>query len=415
MEIVFFVHEFPPFIVGGLGTYAEYVTREFVKKGHDVTVFSLHTKNALTRDVYKGVEVHRPIVEDMNINLLLPMFIPDEVQRWSEEGRKFFGDIFLYNVLSASKLINDLVRREKRRVDLIVSHDWLGCIGGILSSKGLGKPLVFHFHSTEQGRGGNGSDTVKRLERMGAENAEMVITVSYAMRDHLVQLGYDEKKIRVVYNGVDAEKYSPDRFSHEEIKELRSELGIGDDEFMILFIGRLNWVKGADTLVLAMPQILSQVPNAKLVIVGVGDQEEMIKHEVSRLGIKDRVILKFKFLPEETRIKYYAASDICVFPSKYEPFGIVCAEAMAMGKPVVVGARGISGMREQVIPTGSDQCGFHINPYDSTDIAKFVVLLLEDDELRRKCGRNARKRVLETFTWDKVAENTLEMYSEVIS
>jgi len=81
----------------------------------------------------------------------------------------------------------------------------------------------------------------------------------------------------------------------------------------------------------------------------------------------------------------------------------------------VVGARGISGMREQVIPTGSDQCGFHINPYDSTDIAKFVVLLLEDDELRRKCGRNARKRVLETFTWDKVAENTLEMYSEVIS
>jgi len=415
MEIVFFVYEFPPYIVGGLGTYAEYMTREFIKMGHDVTVFSMHTGNAPTRDVYKGVEVHRPIVKNMNLSLLLPMFIPEEVRRWSESGKKYFGDIFLYNVLSASKLINDLVRTENRKVDLVVSHDWLGSVGGILSSRGLDKPLVFHVHSTEQGRSGNGSETLKRLERITADHAERIVTVSYAMRDHLVRLGYQERKIRVVYNGIDVEKYSPTRVSSEARLETRKDLGISSDEFMILFVGRLSWVKGADTLVQSMPEILSSVPNAKLVIVGVGDQQELLKYEVSKLGIEDKVILKYEFLPEDEKIKVYAASDVCVFPSKYEPFGIVCTEAMSMGKPVVVGARGVSGFREQVVPSGPNQCGFHINPYDPHDIAKFIIILLEDEDLRRKCGENARRRVLDLFTWQRVAENTIRVYNEVVS
>jgi len=415
MEIVFFVYEFPPYIVGGLGTYAEYMTREFIKMGHDVTVFSMHTGNAPTRDVYKGVEVHRPIVKNMNLSLLLPMFIPEEVRRWSESGKKYFGDIFLYNVLSASKLINDLVRTENRKVDLVVSHDWLGSVGGILSSRGLDKPLVFHVHSTEQGRSGNGSETLKRLERITADHAERIVTVSYAMRDHLVRLGYQERKIRVVYNGIDVEKYSPTRVSPEARLKTRKDLGISSDEFMILFVGRLSWVKGADTLVQSMPEILSSVPNAKLVIVGVGDQQELLKYEVSKLGIEDKVILKYEFLPEDEKIKVYAASDVCVFPSKYEPFGIVCTEAMSMGKPVVVGARGVSGFREQVVPSGPNQCGFHINPYDPHDIAKFIIILLEDEDLRRKCGENARRRVLDLFTWQRVAKNTVRVYNEVVS
>jgi len=412
MEIVFFVYEFPPYLVGGLGTYAEYMTREFIKMGHDVTVFSMHAKDSPTRDVYKGVEVHRPIVEDINISLLLPMFIPEEVRRWSETGQKYFGDVFLYNALSASKLVNDLVRTEKRKIDLVVSHDWLGSIGGILSSRGLDKPLIFHVHSTEQGRAGNGSETVKRLERMAAENAVRVVTVSYAMRDHLVRLGYEERKLRVVYNGIDAEKYSPDRVPSDVKHDVEESLGVGDDESMILFVGRLNWVKGADTLIQSFPEILSRVPKTKLVIVGVGDQQELLKSEVSRLNLRGKVILKYEFLPEAEKIRLYAASDVCVFPSKYEPFGIVCTEAMSMGKPVVVGARGISGFREQVIPSGPNQCGFHINPYEPSDIAKFVGVLLEDNELRKKCEENARKRVLEAFTWSRVAESTIRVYDE---
>ncbi|UCD73333.1 MAG: glycosyltransferase family 4 protein, partial [Candidatus Bathyarchaeota archaeon] len=117
---------------------------------------------------------------------------------------------------------------------------------------------------------------------------------------------------------------------------------------------------------------------------------------------------------ETKRIQYYAASDIAIFPSKYEPFGIVGIEAMSMGKPIIVGARGISGLREQVIPSGPDRCGSHINPDDPNDIAKFAIELLKDEDLREKFGRNARKRVVSKFTLDRIAEETIKVYKEAI-
>ena len=67
-----------------------------------------------------------------------------------------------------------------------------------------------------------------------------------------------------------------------------------------------------------------------------------------------------------------------------------------------------------VIPSGPNQCGFHVNPYDPNDIAEFVSILLEDTELRKKCGENARRRVLEAFSWKRVAENTIRVYDEAI-
>jgi glycosyltransferase involved in cell wall biosynthesis len=415
LDMVYFVSEYPPYIVGGLGTYAGYLTRELIRLGHDVTVLAMHTSNTPTRDIHKGVEVHRPIVQNIDINLLLPMFIPEEIRRWSKDGQKYFGDMFLYNVLSASKLVNDLVRTEHRAVDVISCHDWLGSIGGILASKGLNKPMVFHVHSTEHGRAGNGSQVVKRLERLAADSAERVVTVSYAMRDHLVQLGFEERKIRVIYNGIDTERYAISRFTPQILKDVRQELGVSQNELLIFFIGRLNWVKGADMLVQAMPQIVQSIPQAKLLLVGIGDQQEMLKQDVARLGLTDNVILKYEFLDEEQKIKYYAAADVCVFPSKYEPFGIVCTEAMALSKPVVVGARGISGFREQIISSGPNQCGFHIDPYNPADIAEYLIKLLADKTLRVKLGHNARKRVEEVFNWPKIAEDTIRVYNEVVS
>jgi glycosyltransferase involved in cell wall biosynthesis len=415
LDMVYFVYEYPPYIVGGLGTYAGYLTRELIRLGHDVTVLAMHTSNTPTRDIHKGVEVHRPIVQNIDINLLLPMFIPEEIRRWSKDGQKYFGDMFLYNVLSASKLVNDLVRTEHRAVDVISCHDWLGSIGGILASKGLNKPMVFHVHSTEHGRAGNGSQVVKRLERLAADSAERVVTVSDAMRDHLVQLGFEERKIRVIYNGIDTERYAISRFTPQILKDVRQELGVSQNELLIFFIGRLNWVKGADMLVQAMPQIVQSIPQAKLLLVGIGDQQEMLKQDVARLGLTDNVILKYEFLDEEQKIKYYAAADVCVFPSKYEPFGIVCTEAMALSKPVVVGARGISGFREQIISSGPNQCGFHIDPYNPADIAEYLIKLLADKTLRVKLGHNARKRVEEVFNWPKIAEDTIRVYNEVVS
>lgn len=412
MDITFFVDEYPPFFRGGLGTYAMEITRQFVSMGHRVTVFSRNTGDDPTRSLWDGIEVHRPLLA--NITDILPIIVPEDVKKWPLKSQKFFAETFLYNILSYSKLVNDLVRKHGRKPDVLVSHDWLAAPAGILAKEGLKKPFVFHVHSTEHGRVGDGSQTVKEIESKAGKKADRIVTVSYAMRDELISLGYEEKKIRVVYNGVDPEKYNPERFSRGEIEEFRKTLGIEEDEVFVFFIGRLTWVKGADTLIQAMPLILREFKDVKLVVLGRGDQEEMLKHMVANLGLQDNVILVLKYVSEEERALYYAACDIGVFPSKYEPFGIVATEAMSMGKPVVVGARGTSGMREQVIPSGPDRCGSHVNPYDPRDIAKFVLEMMQDDGFRERLGRNARKRVLDSFTWERAARETLRVYERIL-
>jgi glycosyltransferase involved in cell wall biosynthesis len=142
--------------------------------------------------------------------------------------------------------------------------------------------------------------------------------------------------------------------------------------------------------------------------------EEMLHRMVRDLHLEESVITDFRLVPEDERLLYYAASDVCVFPSKYEPFGIVCTEAMSMGKPVVVGARGTSGFREQVVPHGDGICGYHINPQDPGDIATYVIDILKRPDLAATMGRNGRSRVEEYFTWDRASEKTLAAYQELV-
>ena len=98
----------------------------------------------------------------------------------------------------------------------------------------------------------------------------------------------------------------------------------------------------------------------------------------------------------------------------YEPFGIVCLEAMAMEKPVVVGARGVVGFKEQVLSSGPDQNGVHVNGEDPLDIAWGINETLKDPEKARNWGENGRKRVIEYFTWQKVADETIKIYETLI-
>ena len=411
MKIAYFVDEFPPFFRGGLGTYADEISRQFIRKGHSLSVFSRNTGNDPTSEIRSGIDIHRPLL--MKVSDIISIINPAEVKTWDENGQEFFAETLLYNLLSTSKLVNYLVPKENQHYDLLVSHDWLAALAGIVARRNLKVPFVFHFHSTEQGRNPTGSPTIKDIERLSATIADRIVTVSYAMRDELVSYGYPEQKIRVIHNGVDEKKYDPARFSSREIEAFREKIGVGHSP-MIFFIGRLTWVKGADTLVRAMIDIVKEIPDAKLVILGLGDMEQMLVHMVHNHHLEENVILHFRMAPEEERILYYAASDVVVLPSKYEPFGIVWTEAMSMGKPVVVGARGTSGFREQVIPAGEEICGYHINPYDPLDIAKFTIGILKHPDLAETMGRNGRSRVIEHFTWDTAAENTLRVYRELV-
>ncbi|MEM4244057.1 MAG: glycosyltransferase family 4 protein [Candidatus Bathyarchaeia archaeon] len=414
MKIAVLVYEYPPKIVGGLGTYAAEITRKFVLMDHDVTVFTMNDDagSLPTREIWRGIEIHRPLHLDVSDSL--PDVIAEDIKKWGR-GLNLFGKLLVYNYLTASKLINELIKKEGMKYDIVVAHDWLSVIGGVTVKKESGLPLAFHVHSTEKGRTlGNGSSVVSNIELRGAKMADMIITVSYAMKDELVQLGFPQEKIYVCYNGVDPQKYDPATVSAEQVRKIRERYGIKDGDTMILFIGRLVGVKGVDKLIMAMPHVLSKIPNAKLVIVGVGDLQEYLVNLTRTMRLDEHVRFCFDFITEEERIGHYAACDVAVFPSHYEPFGIVALEAMSMEKPVVVGAAGVSGMREIVVCSGEEQCGYHINPNSPSDIAWGITSALENAGKREWLGKNGRKRVLNEFTWNKIAEKTIELYEMVL-
>jgi glycosyltransferase involved in cell wall biosynthesis len=414
MKIAVFVYEYPPKIVGGLGTYAAEITRKFVLMDHDVTVFTMNDDQGSlpTREIWRGIEIHRPLHIDISDSL--PDVIAEDIKKWGR-GLHLFGELMVYNYLSASKLVNELIKKEGMKYDIVIAHDWLSVMGGVTVKRETGLPLAFHVHSTEKGRTlGGGSSVVSNIESRGGQMADLVVTVSYAMKDELIGLGFPKEKIQVSYNGVDPQKYNPQKVSKEQIKKIREKYGIKDDELMLLFLGRLVAVKGVDKLIMALPHILQKLPKVKLVVVGVGDQQEYMMNLTRTMRLEAYVKFCFDFIPEEERIAHYAACDLAVFPSYYEPFGIVALEAMSMEKPVVVGAAGVSGMREIVICCGDEQCGYHIDPNNPTDIAWGVVSALENPERRVWLGKNGRKRVIAEFTWTRIAEKTIELYQKIV-
>ena len=412
MRIGFFVWEYPPKLVGGLGTYAEYITHEYVELGHDISVFTLNLGDLKTTEILKGVDIHRPLIADASN--VFPMFVVDDLKRWGTNIR-FFNDIFIYNILSSTKFLNSLIKKESYHFDIVCVHDWLSCIAGLIVKNETKLPVVFHVHSTERGRsGGRGSEVVSHLEDAAAENADRIITVSNAMQEDLTRHGWPQSKISVVWNGVDPERYDPQQCQKQDVLKIREKYGISEDWNMLLFLGRLTWVKSVKSLVQAMPLVLKDYPKTKLVILGKGEEQSDIVETAERLGIRDKVIYRFEFVPENERILHYAASDVCIFPSIYEPFGIVSLEAMSMAKPVVVGARGVVGFREQVVNSGTDQNGVHVNGEDPADIAWGIEETLSDPQRAKIWGENGRKRVLDYFTWRKAAEQTLEIYETLL-
>jgi glycogen(starch) synthase len=412
MRIGFFVWEYSPRIVGGLGTYAENICPAIRDLGHDISVFTMNDGTLKTREILKGVDVIRPMFVDGSD--IFPLFFSEELRSW-DTGLKFFNEMLVYNILSATKFVNDVIKKEGYKFDMICAHDWLSAIAGIIIKQETGLPFVFHLHSTESGRSmGGGSTVIRQIEETAANLADRVITVSYPMHEDLARNGFGRAKISVCWNGINLDKYDLKRLDNMEIQILRNRYEIGADEKMVLFVGRLTAVKGILNLVKAMHIVTATHPEAKLVILGRGELEQNIYDLINKFNIGDNVKTRFEFVSEEERILHYGACDIAVLPSLYEPFGIVSLEAMAMEKMVVVGASGVSGFRDQVIPSGHEQTGVHVDGSNDADIAWGINALFENMQKAREMGKRGRKRVEKYFSWEKIAENTIGIYEDVI-
>jgi glycosyltransferase involved in cell wall biosynthesis len=403
MRIAYLSIEFPPRIFGGLGVYVDEISRKMVYLGEKVSVFTLGEGSLLRYQEMNGVEVFRmfpvPIRDGLEI------FLSDQTLSWGE-GLAFLQDLMSLNQLSAAAIM------ENGPFDLCVAHDWLGLLGG-MAVKREGVSLIFHVHGLEVGRSENPNPQLVALEMKGTEIADRIITVSGAMKKQLAALGVPEEKISVCYHGVDAGFFDPALADEKMLAALREKYGYAKDDIIILFVGRLELIKGIRELFSAMPQVLALHAKAKLLVVGRGSLESWAAKEAIRLA-PGSVTLVTEFLDDVMKMHHYALADLCVFPSLYEPFGIVALEAAAMGKAAVVGAAGTSGLAEIVKnPEASRPTGVHVNPRDAGDIAWGINLALQDLGRLASWGENARARVREEFTWQKAAEKTLAIYKEV--
>jgi len=410
MNIGFFCYEYYPLLVGGLGTYAIEITRKIKEFGNDISVFTLNDGNLSTYEIWNGIEIHRPML--VNVMDIFPIVVKEDLRRWGWH-LKFFADIYTYNILSATKFVNLLIKKQRRKFDIISFHDWLSAFSGIICKQNTNLPAVFHIHSIEEQRSlGGGSETIKEIERVAAKYADKIITVSYSMKDFLVSLGYPKDKIEVVYNGIDTEKYSLKNVNWKLVEELKNRYKI-ENEKVILFVGRLTWIKGVYNLLRAMAEINKKFDDVKLVILGKGEEYGNLLQLKQQLNLNN-VEIYSKWVSEEERIAHYALADLCVFPSINEPFGIVSLEAMSMEKPVVVGAKNVNGLKEQVIPSGENRCGVHVNGEDPIDIAWGIEVVLSNLEEAKKWGKNGRKRVEENFKIEYTAKKTLEIYESLL-
>jgi glycosyltransferase involved in cell wall biosynthesis len=217
------------------------------------------------------------------------------------------------------------------------------------------------------------------------------ITVSNSVKKQLTDLGLKENKVKVIYNGIDTNNFKP-----LKILDTKHEI---QDIITIGSAGRLNTEKGMDYLIKAFKIVLEKYPNTRLHIAGQGPEENNLKKLVRNLNIENKV--KFLgYLADKNIPTFYNKIDIFALTSiRRESFGLVAAEAGACEKSSVV--TNISGLTEVV---ENDETGFVVKSKNIEAIAGALIKLIENKELREKFGRNARQRVLENFTEEKMIE-----------
>jgi glycosyltransferase involved in cell wall biosynthesis len=284
------------------------------------------------------------------------------------------------------------------------SYDIPALIAENLATKALGGGSVFTTHGTGS-RYWRPGKRWGALWRDSASRVKVIISISEFVRRRNVQvLGENPPKHRTIYNGVDFNFFSPIRDTLEAKRSLRAS-----GKYVVLYLGRLASNKGISHLLRAMPSIKNEIPDVTLLVGGRGELEGALKKEAAELGVSD--VVEFRgHVPQELLPRYYGASDVVVVPSTYEPGGVVPLEALSMKKPVI-GAR-TGGIAEILT---SELTGLLVPPRDHVAIAEAVMRLHDDPELAAELGENGRSMVLQRFTWDKVAQETLEAYSIALS
>lgn len=389
MRICHLSWEYPPVVYGGLGRHVHAIAREQARAGHEVVVIShvgidADDGTAMPIDeVIDGVRVIR-VVKDAPF---VP-FEPDTLLGW-------------IGGLASAMTRSGLTLGREWTPEVLHAHDWLTAHAASTIVEALDIPWVHTVHATEAGRHQgwlpNGlSRSIHSIEHWAAHAADRVLVCSRHMRWEVQRL-FDMPDAQVIPNGVDASAGLVDAATRDGFR--RDFPGP-----LLVHTGRLEWEKGAHTLIEAMPSIRRRVPGVKCVIAGRGSQAEALGELARRKRVASRV--RFTgWLPEPSLQALVAAADAAVVPSIYEPFGIVALEAASLGTPVVAARSG--GLAEFL---SEDRHGWAFEAGDAAGLADAVVACLTDPQDSAARARRARRHVLAHHGWAAIAEVTVDAY-----
>lgn len=390
MKILMVSWEYPPVVVGGLGRHVHHLAVALVEAGHEVVVLARRPADTDPSTHPSSDEVHE------GVRVVSAAHDPHEFS---------FGDDMMawtlamgHAMVRTGLTIKTPGGEDLWRPDIVHAHDWLVAHPAIALAEFHDVPLVSTLHATEAGRhsgwvSGPISRQVHAVESWLAHESDCLITCSASMREEITELfGPGLAETTVIRNGIDADRWPfAERRNHADPPEL-------------LYVGRLEYEKGIQEAIAALPRIRRAHPGTTLTIAGDGTQQDWLAERAR----KHRVVKATRFagrLDHDELLALLHRADAAVLPSHYEPFGLAALEAAAAGTPLVTAD--VGGLGELVV---DGLTGLSCPPRDPAALAAAVCAVLDDPAAAQGRARAARERLTADFAWQTVAEETAGVY-----
>lgn len=392
MRILQVTPTFVPSKFGGIKMVSYNISKTLAKKGHEVTVY--------TTDADMG---HLRLRNTENIKNMggFNVWYFKNVSNWLAFKHRLFLPL---GMVSA-------IRKDITNFDIIHFHDFRSFHNVIIHhyAKKYGIPYILQAHGSTLRT--HGKRELKWLLRWLFDvafgyrilrDASKVIALTRTEAEQYMKMGVDKDKIEIIPNGIDLSEYEnlPKR------GEFRKKYSIGDDEKIILYLGRIHKIKGIDLLVKAFADLIKELDDIRLVIVGPDDGFLlMLKRQIEDLKISDKILFTGP-LYERDKLKAYVDADVYVLPSVYETFPNTVLEACACGTPVIVTDRcGIADVVEKV--------GYVVE-YDKAQLRDAIFRVLSGEGLRKRFTEDGKRLVRGEFRWDKIVEKVEKLYNILI-
>lgn len=387
---------------GGMNVYIRELATHLAAQGLPVDIFTrrTHPETPEVREIVPGVNVIAitagPVAE-VGKNDLFP-YLPD-----------FAEEMALYSL------------RAGARYDVVHAHYWLSGWVAELARRYWNTPFVQMFHTTAHmknavsGQQDQETDLRLRTEKQLLTLADGLIAANPDERADLIwRMGVPTEKVCTIPPGVDLQLFQP-----QPRAAARAQLGLAPDDLAVVFVGRIDPIKGIDTLVEAAALILAQdnVPKPPVFVVVGGDLDDAgrpigplanVAASIEECGLGDAFRLLGSW-PQDQLPVAYSAADVVAVPSRYESFGLVAVEALACGAPVVASRAG--GLRFTIDEGVS---GLLVKPQSPRALADGLTTILADDRLRAAMSAAARPSV-ERYDWSAIAADVMHVYRRLAS